>query len=75
MSELVLKYNLLDTTGQQEVQDFIDFLLSKQRRKVNPNFMESYKKQILEVSVWSEEDIAVFDENRKRLNQWTIQEW
>lgn len=75
MSELVLKYNLLDEIGQQEVDDFIDFLLNKGRKKQekrqeeNPQeeetFMEKYRKNLLEISVWTEEEVAVFEENRK----------
>ena len=29
MSELILKYNSLNSVAQQEVKDFIDFLLYK----------------------------------------------
>lgn len=38
MSELIIKYNLLDDLGKQEVQDFIEFLLNKGRKK-NGNFI------------------------------------
>lgn len=92
MSEIILKYNLLDDLGKQEVQDFIEFLLNKGRKKqeiplveqrIEPEnkppkeetFMEKYRKKLLEVSVWTEEEIAVFEENRKLFNQWTIEEW
>lgn len=90
MSEVILKYNLLDDLGKQEVQDFIEFLLSKGRKteeeisvKSQPEmqapkedtFMEKYRKNLLKVSVWTEEEVAVFEENRKKFNQWTVEEW
>lgn len=91
MSNIILKYNLLDEIGQQEVQDFIDFLLSKRAKKEQPQkeaqkvepenevqqeetFMEKYRKNLLEISVWTEEEVAVFDENRKLFNKWTVEE-
>jgi hypothetical protein len=91
MSNIILKYNLLDEIGQQEVQDFIDFLLSKRAKKEQPKkkaqkvepenevqqeetFMEKYRKNLLEISVWTEEEVAVFDENRKLFNKWTVEE-
>lgn len=90
MSEIILKYNLLDDLGKQEVQDFIEFLLNKGRKKAESisaksppkmeepkeeTFMEKYRKNLLEVSVWTDEDVAVFEENRKKFNEWTVEEW
>ena len=46
MSELIMKYNLLDKLGQQEVNHFIEFLLSKKSneqellRIIHHNFTE-----------------------------------
>jgi hypothetical protein len=74
MSELMMKYSMLDELGQQEVNHFIEFLLSK-KRKQKQKSLTNYKDKILQVSVWSEDDVKVFDENKKHLNQWTIQEW
>jgi hypothetical protein len=54
----ILKYDLLDPLQQNEVNDFIDFLLSKKDKK--PSLTE-YKKKILAVSTWSDEDLQVFE--------------
>lgn len=58
MDSGLLKYNLLDPLQQNEVNDFIEFLLSKKDKKPS---MTEYKKKILAVSTWSEEDLQVFE--------------
>ena len=74
MSDIVVKYNRLNKIARQEVNDFMDFLLSKQ--KTNKSiFLTSYKNKILNVSIWSDSDLKIFDENRKLFNQWRVQEW
>lgn len=74
MDELLMKFGLLDSLKRQEILDFIDFLLNKQEKERILNF-KSYKEQILQVSTWSEEDIAVIETNSKRLDQWQAPEW
>jgi len=73
MTEVQLKYQKLDPLAQKEVDDFIDFLLSKKTEKKFD--MESYQQKLLKVSTWSEEDVKVFEENAKLFNKWTIEEW
>ena len=74
MSELLVKYNKLNKTARQEVNDFMDFLLSKQK-SIEPNFLSTYKNKILNVSVWTDSDLKIFDKNQKMFNQWKVQEW
>lgn len=64
MDELLMKFGLLDAVKRQEILDFLDFLLNKQKKERALNF-KSYKEQILQVSTWSEEDIAVIETNKK----------
>lgn len=72
MTDLMLKYNLLNKSAQQEVNDFLDFLLSKQKiKKTNID----YKIKIHTVSTWSDSDLAVFKNNQSLFNQWRIEEW
>lgn len=72
MSDLILKYNSLSKTAQKEVDDFLDFLLSKQKsQKTNLD----YKIKIHAVSTWSDSDLAVFRKNQKLFNKWRIEEW
>ena len=72
--EILAKYNLLDKDSQKEVQDFLDFLLFKKNRGILFDF-DGYRRKIHGVSTWSAEDINVFDENAKLLNQWQIEKW
>lgn len=74
MSDILLKYKLLNKSAQKEVADFIDFLLKKypSRKK---NEVKNYKEKILNVSTWTESDIEEILENQKKLNQWETQEW
>lgn len=72
MTDLMLKYSLLNKSAQQEVNDFLDFLLSKQKiKKTNID----YKIKIHTVSTWSDSDLAVFKNNQSLFNQWRIEEW
>ena len=74
MSEIVVKYNRLNKTARQELNDFMDFLLSKQKTDKSI-FLTTYKNKILNVSIWSDSDLKIFDENQKLFNQWRVQEW
>ena len=56
MADIQLKYNLLDAASKKEVSDFVDFLLNKKKKKTEN--ISSYKKKILKVSSWTDEDIA-----------------
>lgn len=74
MSDIVVKYNRLNKTARQEVNDFMDFLLSKQKSE-KPNFLATYKNKILRVSTWTDSDLKIFDQNQQLFNQWRVQEW
>lgn len=74
MSDIVVKYNRLNKIARQEVNDFLDFLISRQKM-IKTNSLPSYKNKILNVSVWTSEDCKIFTENQKQFNQWNIQEW
>jgi hypothetical protein len=74
MSDIVIKYNRLNITARQEVNDFMDFLLSRQKTD-KVNLLSNYKDKILNVSIWSDADCKIFEENQKLFNQWRVQEW
>jgi len=74
MSDIVVKYSRLNKTARQEVNDFMDFLLSKQKAN-NPIFLSTYKNKILKVSIWTDSDLKIFDQNQELFNQWRVQEW
>ena len=70
---VVKKYNMLNRIAKQEVNDFMDFLLSKQKSDVADSL--SYRNRIMKVSKWSDSDLRIFSENQKLFNQWNVQEW
>lgn len=75
MTDIVLKYSLLNESGRKEVNDFLDFLLEKQRDKKG-NSPSSYKKKILGVTTWSDSDIESFQVNQKLFNSsWRPEKW
>lgn len=73
MENIQLKYYLLDASSRKEVSEFIDSLLI--RKNKHPQKASAYKNKILNVSVWAENDIAVFEENRKVFGYWEAGEW
>ena len=74
MDEIIVKFGLLDPIKRQEILDFLDFLLNKQKKERAGSF-KSYKERILQVSVWSEDDISAMQTSSKRLSQWQAPEW
>lgn len=71
MEEFIEKYHSLSPETQQEVKDFIDFLASKKKKKVFN--MKSWKKKILDISVWSTSEIKSLSKNR--ISSWKPSQW
>ena len=65
MTDLILKYNLLDPSGRKEVLDFMDFLLTKEIKSKRA-IKTAYKKRILKVSVWNDSDIDLMIQNQQK---------
>jgi hypothetical protein len=74
MNDLLVKYNALPLEGQKEVDDFLDFMLRRHKGKQNFD-MKIWKEKIKTVSVWSEEEIKIFDDSKKYFSQWKPEEW
>ena len=76
MAELFLKYELLDPLGKQQLLEYLNLLLStKMAKKEGPKFdVNVYRKNLLKVSVWSDEDVAVIEEARQHFNNWKVKE-
>ena len=74
MKDISVKYSLLNKKAKKEVNDFMDFLLNKQKEEKKTS-LSAYKKKILHVSTWSEKDLKTFENNQKLFNQWNIQGW
>jgi len=72
--DISLKYRLLNKSARNEVNDFMDFLLSKRKNSARP-YLPQYKKKILQVSVWNETDLDLINDTKKRINEWNIPKW
>jgi hypothetical protein len=69
MSELELKFNSLDSQEQKIILDMINLLVQKK----SPLKFSDYKKRILTISTWTEEDLKVYEENK--LTSWNVPTW
>lgn len=74
MSEFTLKILSLDKEAQQEVADFVDFLITKKGR-IKKRDPETYRQLLMTISVWSDEDIDPIDEARHNFDNWTATKW
>jgi hypothetical protein len=74
MTDLISKYKLLNNSAKQELNDFMDFLLSKQKVEKRSS-LSKYKRKILSVSSWSDSDLMIFEKNQSLFNQWNVEEW
>lgn len=71
MDNLILKYQTLAPEMQREVADFIKY----KSKKKNSSSLKAWKKQILNISVWSSKDIKTLEENSHGLKSWKTQKW
>ncbi len=69
MSELELKFNSLNLNEQRIILDMMNLLLLRK----NPSKLSEYKKKILTISTWSEDDLKVFEENK--IVNWNVSSW
>ena len=69
MSELELKFNTLNFNEQRIILDMVNLLILRK----NPSKLSEYKKKILTISIWSEDDLKVFEENK--IVNWNVPSW
>lgn len=72
MGDLLSKFEKLDAASKQQLLDYLDFLLSKSRKKFS---YVAYRKRILAIGTWSDEDIKPIEEANQLINNWKIKEW
>ncbi len=72
MGDLLSKFEKLDAASKQQLLDYLDFLLSKSRKKFSYG---AYRKRILAVGIWSDDDIKPIEEACHLVNNWKIKEW
>ncbi len=75
MEELLEKHQKLDPAHQQELLAFANKLLLEEKLSQSKGNLSEYKKRILEVSVWSEEDVKQIEGYFKKYGQWKAPEW
>ncbi|MGG7662552.1 hypothetical protein [Dyadobacter sp. BHUBP1] len=75
MNDLIQTYNQLSNTQQKQLVAFANLLLLRQKAKQPTGNLTDWKDRITKVSTWSEEDIKVFEQNAKHLNEWRVQDW
>ena len=69
MSELELKFNSLNFNELRIILDMVNLLILRK----NPSKLSEYKKKILTISTWSEDDLKVFEENK--IVNWNVPSW
>ncbi len=69
MGELELKFNSLNFNEQRIILDMMNLLILGK----SPSKFSEYKKKILTISAWSEEDLKVFEENK--IVNWNAPSW
>jgi hypothetical protein len=69
------KYELLNAQEQAEVQNFINKLLKNKESEKRLFNASRYKKKLLRVSVWSDEETSAFKKNNKAFKAWSPPTW
>lgn len=72
MISFLAEYEKLPKKIQQQVLDYIEFLITKHKME-DPDFSEYYQR-IQTVSQWSEEDIEYLKEIENNYN-WKVEQW
>jgi len=68
IEDIKLKLSVLSYDARKEVYDFMSFLIYRQKRK-----KKSDKDRLLDVSVWSKNDIKALESVAGDINRWTIE--
>ena len=74
MEDIIVKYYLLDAEKRKLLDNFLDFLISKNKPEAQLTSKVEYVQRIQTVSQWSEDDVAYLDEIKQNYN-WKIEEW
>lgn len=74
MDDLLVKYNTLSPAVKQEVNDFLEFILSKHTEQRMFD-MKAWKSKIKNISTWSSSDIEALEESKNQFENWEAEEW
>ncbi|MCF2503527.1 hypothetical protein L0663_09085 [Dyadobacter sp. CY107] len=75
MNDLMQTFNQLSEYQQKQLLAYADGLLLQQKAKKGDGDLSKWKENILNVSTWSENDIATFEENIKGMDNWKAPQW
>ena len=75
MNDLLETYSQLSETQRMQLLAYADILLLQQKVKQSEGDLTKWKEKIKNISLWSEQDVSVIENNAKKLNQWKIPEW
>ena len=71
MEDIIVKYKMLDAEKRKILDDFLDFLISKNKSEAKLKSKAEYVQRIQTVSQWSEEDVDYLKEVKQNYN-WRI---
>ena len=71
--DIQTKYESLNPQAKKQVEEFLELLLQEQHQ--SPFDITSWKEKIKTIPQWPEDDLAVFEENKKMFNQWPSYKW
>lgn len=74
MNDILTKYNSLSPDIQKEVNDFLDFLMSKHKHQKQFD-MKSWKNKVKNISRWKEEDLKGIEKGVQQFNLWKPEKW
>lgn len=74
MDELLVKYNTLSPAVQQEVSDFLDFVMAKHGQQKSFD-IKAWKSKIKSISTWSPNDIDILEDSKNQFKGWKTEEW
>jgi hypothetical protein len=75
MSDLTEKYQQLNEREQKEGKEGRERMLSRKNQAKSSSSGAGYKEKLMKVSQWSDDDLKVFEQNRKLFNNWKAAEW
>ncbi|MEQ1746416.1 MAG: hypothetical protein ABMA02_13385 [Saprospiraceae bacterium] len=75
MGDLLEKFETLDALEQQQLLEYLDFLLAKRKNKVKKFEYQAYRKRIINIGTWPDTDLVPMEEARELVNKWRPQEW
>jgi hypothetical protein len=75
MNDIAVRYSRLNKKQQKVVDDLIEKLSGEVDKTLQLEKKEKYKKLLLSIPQWSEEDLKIYDEVDDIWKKWTVETW